>query len=92
MIIAKVVGTVVSTVKHPAYNGWKLLVVQPLNLSESPEEDAFVAIDAAHSGIGDTVLVMREGNGARQIVQDPEAPIISVVVGVVDSVEMVCER
>lgn len=88
MVIAKVIGTVVSTIKHPAYNGWKLLVVQPLNLAGSPEEDAFVAIDAARSGIGDTVLVMREGNGARQIVRDPEAPIISVVVGVVDSVEL----
>lgn len=88
MVIAKVVGTVVSTVKHPAYHGWKLLVVQPRHLAGAAEEESFIAIDAARSGIGDTVLVMREGNGARQITCNPEAPIISVVVGVVDSVEI----
>ncbi len=88
MVIAKVIGTVVSTVKHPAYRGWKLLVVQPLNLPGAPEEESFVAIDEARAGLGDTVLVMREGYGARQIVANLEAPIISVVIGVVDSVEM----
>jgi ethanolamine utilization protein EutN len=88
MVICRVVGTVVSTVKHPAYQGWKLLVVQPMHLPGEAEEEAFLAIDAAHAGVGDAVLVMREGNGARQITGNPEAPIISVVVGVLDSVQM----
>ncbi|OGO43822.1 MAG: hypothetical protein A2Z04_02200 [Chloroflexi bacterium RBG_16_57_9] len=88
MVIAKVIGTVVSTIKHPAYHGWKLLVVQPLNLPGAAEEESIVAIDAARAGMGDTVLVMREGSGARQITRNPEAPIISVVVGVIDSVEI----
>jgi microcompartment protein CcmK/EutM len=88
MIICRVVGTIVSTVKHPAYTGWKLLLVQPLHLEGNAEEDTFIAIDAARAGVGDAVLVMREGSGARQITANPEAPIISVVVGVLDSVHI----
>ena len=88
MIIAKVVGTVVSTIKHPAYKGYKLQVVQPLHLAgQSPDND-FLALDSAHAGVGDTVLVMREGNGARQITQIEDAPIISMIVGILDSVEI----
>ena len=86
MLIARVIGTLVSTIKHPAFHGHKLLLVQPMHLRGKDEEEAFVAIDAAHAGVGDQVLVMREGNSARQIVGDDEAPIISVVVGVLDSV------
>lgn len=88
MVIAKVVGTIVSTIKHSSYHGYKLQLVQPVNLpGESPEE-VFVALDSAHAGVGDTVLVMREGNAARQITQIKDAPIISMIVGIIDSVEM----
>ncbi len=88
MIIAKVVGTVVSTIKHSAYHGYKLQVVQPLHLAEQTPDNAFLALDNAHAGIGDTVLVMREGNGARDITQIKDAPIISMIVGILDSVEI----
>jgi microcompartment protein CcmK/EutM len=47
-----------------------------------------LALDSAHAGIGDTVLVMREGNGARQITQIKDAPIIWMIVGILDSVEI----
>lgn len=89
MIIAKVVGTVVSTIKHPAYHGYKLQIVQPLHLSGQLPDESFLALDSAHAGVGDTVLVMREGNGARDITQIRDAPIISMIVGVLDSVEIV---
>jgi len=88
LIIAKVVGTVVSTIKHPAYYGYKLQVVQPLHLANQPQDGDFLALDTVHAGIGDTVLVMREGNGARQITQIEDAPIISMIVGVLDSVSI----
>lgn len=85
MILAKVVGTVVATVGHPHYKGRRLLVVQPLGLEgEAPDGD-FLALDASHAGVGDTVLVNREGGGARQVLGDPGACVISVIVGVVDS-------
>jgi ethanolamine utilization protein EutN len=88
MVIAKVVGTVVSTIKHPAYQGYKLQVVQPLHLAGQSPDMAFLALDNVHAGVGDTVLVMREGGAARQITQIKNAPIISMIVGILDSVEI----
>ncbi len=88
MILAKVTGTVVTTISHPHYKDRRLLVVQPLvTEGESTEED-FIAIDSTHAGIGDTVLINREGNGARQVLKNPDACIISVIVGIVDSVHI----
>jgi len=88
MILAKVVGTVVTTISHPHYKGRRLLVVQPLMLEGEAEDEDFIAIDNTHAGIGDTVLINREGNGARQVLKNPDACIISVIVGIVDSVQL----
>jgi ethanolamine utilization protein EutN len=85
MILGKVVGTVVTTISHRDYKNRRLLIVQPLVLEgEVPDED-FIALDNSQAGIGDTVLVNREGNGARQVLKNPDACIISVIVGIVDS-------
>ncbi|TLN01153.1 hypothetical protein FDZ74_15990 [bacterium] len=86
MILARVVGTVVTTISHRDYKNRRLLVVQPLALpGETPDED-FIALDNSQAGIGDTVLINREGNGARQVLNNPDACVISVIVGIVDSV------
>jgi ethanolamine utilization protein EutN len=86
MILGKVLGTVVTTISHRDYKNRRLLVVQPLQLpGETPGED-FIALDNTQAGIGDTVLVNREGNGARQALNNPDAAVISVIVGIVDSV------
>jgi len=88
MILARVVGTVVTTISHPSFKNRRLLVVQPLALEgEKPDED-FIALDASHAGIGDTVLINREGGGARLVLNDPGAPVISVIVGIIDSVHL----
>lgn len=88
MILGKVLGTVVTTISHPDYKNRRLLVVQPLCLpGESPSDD-FIALDNTQAGIGDTVLVNREGNGARQVLMNPDACVISVIVGIVDSVHI----
>jgi microcompartment protein CcmK/EutM len=85
MVLGKVIGTVVTTISHKDYKDRRLLVVQPLGLEdEAPDED-FIALDSTHAGVGDTVLVNREGNGARQVLRNPEACIISVIVGIIDS-------
>ncbi len=88
MMLGKVVGTVVTTISHRDYKNRRLLVVQPLVLEgETPSaEDDFIALDNTQAGIGDTVLVNREGNGARQALKNPDACVISVIVGIVDSV------
>jgi ethanolamine utilization protein EutN len=86
VILAKVVGTVVTTIGHRDFKHRRLLVVQPLGLAqETPDED-FIALDNTQAGIGDTVLINREGNGARQVLANPDACVISVIVGIVDSV------
>jgi microcompartment protein CcmK/EutM len=89
LVIAKVVGTVVSTIKHPAFFRWKLLVVQPLHLQDESVDDDFLAIDAAHAGVGDTVLVCQEGNSTRQVMGNPNGPVRSSIVAVIDSLSLV---
>lgn len=85
MILGIVTGTVVTTISHPDFKNRKLLVVQPLVLpGEEPVGD-FIALDTTHAGIGDTVLVNREGNGARAVLNNPDGCVISIVVGIVDS-------
>ena len=90
MVLGKVVGTIVTTISHPHYKNRRLLVVQPLVLEgEQPEpNEDFIALDNTQAGIGDTVLVNREGNGARQALKIPDGAVISVIVGIVDSVHL----
>lgn len=87
MILCRVKGNVVATVKHPTYEGRKLLVVQPLDETGRDAGSSFLAVDLAQAGPGDRVLVMREGNGVRQILRMEKLPIRSVIVGIVDAVE-----
>ena len=76
----------VTTISHPHFKNHRLLVVQPMfTAGENPNED-FIALDNTQAGIGDTVLINREGGGARQVLNNPDACIISVIVGIIDSV------
>ncbi len=86
MIICTVIGDVVSTVKNARFTGKKLLIVQPLNLDNQPEGDAFLAIDTVQAGKGDRVLVMREGGSARIIFEDENIPVQAVITAIVDEV------
>ena len=89
MRLCRVLGNVTATVKHPAFAGRTLLVVQPLDEHGADVGDSFVAIDHAQAGAGDRVLVLTEGNGVRQILkQGDQVPIRSMVVGVVDAVDV----
>lgn len=89
MTLCKVLGPVVATQKHPAFDGRKLLIVQPLDERGGATGKSFLAVDhGSGAGEGDTVLVMREGGGVRQILGDKTLPIRSLIVGVVDAVEV----
>ena len=91
MILGRVTGTVVSTAKHPSYVGYKLLLVQPIDETGAAAGAEFIAVDNAQAGVSDTVLVLKEGNGVRQILAgDPKAtlPILETIVGVVDAVDV----
>ena len=88
MYIAKVIGTVVATIKTPHLDGHKLLLVDQLDL-QGEETGAYdIAVDVVQAGPGDTVLVIDEGNGARQILGLDPGAVRAVVVGVVDEVRI----
>ncbi len=63
------------------------MVVQPLDGDRNPQGQTFLAFDTVQAGVGDLVLVIDEGNSARTILGDPQAPIRAVVVGIVDDIE-----
>ena len=88
MILAKVTGTIVTTISHQDYKNRRLLVVQPLMLAGEKVEGDFIALDNTQAGIGDTVIVNREGNAARSVLNNPDGCVISVIVGIVDSVSI----
>ena len=88
MKIAKVVGTVVSTISAPVFDGQRLLLCDYVDPTGEPTGDYVIAVDVVDAGSGETVLVLDEGNGARQIVEMKIAPIRAVVVGVVDEINL----
>lgn len=86
MKLARAAGTVVSTISSPAYGGRKLLLCDLIDASGRETGDYLIAIDRVGAGVGETVLVLDEGNSARQILEWPDAPVRSVIVGIVDEV------
>jgi ethanolamine utilization protein EutN len=86
MILGTIVGNVVSTMKLDVYGGFKILIVRPVNPDGTEGGSSFLAIDTVQAGAGDMVLVIDEGNSARQIIDEPMAPVRSVIVGIVDDV------
>lgn len=87
MILGRVCGTIHSTINHNFYENRRLLVIDKLGLDGKPTGDYVIAVDWVDSGAGETVLVIDEGNSARQVVDDPMGPIRSIIVGVIDGVE-----
>jgi len=88
MYIGKVIGTVVATIKISHLDGRKLLLVDQLDLHGQETGEYDVAVDVVQAGPGDTVLVIDEGNGARQILGLDPGAIRAVIVGVVDEVAL----
>ena len=86
MILGKVIGNVVSTIKCPDYNNYKLLLVQPVDQAGNSKGKSVLAIDAVQAGVGDTVLVLDEGGSARAALDTEARSIRTVIVGIVDEV------
>ena len=88
MILARVIGNVVATQKDQRYEGGRIMVVRPVNPDGSDAGDELLALDAVDSGVGDMVVVVREGwSASTTATGSPGAAIDSAIVGVVDSVE-----
>lgn len=92
MILARVVGTVVSTQKNRKFEGAKLLLVQPLTLEDTPRGPALLAIDSVGAGITEKVLVVLEGRAAGEALGRKAAPVDAAIVGIVDRVDLAAGR
>ena len=88
MIIGRVCGNIYSTINHEFYDNKRLLIVEPLTVEGKSSGNYLIAIDSVDAGDGETVLVLEEGNSARQIVNDTTAPIRSIIIGIVDDIEI----
>jgi len=85
--IAKVIGPVVSTQKHRKFEGAKLLLVQPLNLDDTPRGVALLAVDGVGAGVSEKVLIVLEGRAAGEALNKKAAPVDAAIIGIIDSVD-----
>jgi microcompartment protein CcmK/EutM len=92
MTLGRVIGTVISTAKLEVLSGYKILMVQPVDPQGKDAGAVTLALDSVQAGVGDTVLVIDEGNSSRMIVGDSMAPIRTMVVGIVDNVNVGGEK
>ena len=87
-MLGTVKGTITSTINHSFYTGKKLLVVEKEDFAGKPG-GYLIAIDGGvGAGVGERVLMIDEGNSARQVVADSKAPLRSIIIGIVDRVDM----
>lgn len=91
MLIARVIGDLTATRKHPTHEGKKILLVQPLELDGSDRGQPVVALDSVNAGVGDRVLLVQDGFAAFSAFGLPPSPIDAAVVGVIDHVEVVSD-
>ncbi len=92
MILCRVTGDCVSTIKNERLRGHRQLILQPVDLdARTPLGDSFLALDVVSAGVSDLVLAIKEGSGARLIFGDDRIPLAAVVVAVVDELSIADE-
>ena len=84
MQLASVIGRVNSTIKHPALNGWRLLVVQPLDQKGGADGDPQIAIDDLGGSVGGKVMITADGSAVRDAMGRSDTPVRFLVIGLVD--------
>ena len=87
MIIGTIRGHIVSTIHHPFYGGKKLLIVEREDFTGKPGGYVIAIDGGVGAGVGERVLVIDEGNSARQVVKDAQAPLRSIIIGIIDRVD-----
>jgi microcompartment protein CcmK/EutM len=86
MQIAKVIGTVVSTQKNRKFEGAKLMLVQPLNMDDTPRGNALLAVDGVGAGVDEKVLVVLEGRAAGEALGRKGTPVDAAIIGIIDTI------
>ena len=84
MLLARVEGSVIATRKHPSFNGWRLVICQPVNITGEPEGTPQVAIDPHGAGLHQRVVISSDGLATRNAVGDDKSPARWMIVGIVD--------
>lgn len=87
MLLARVEGNVTATRKHPSFEGWRLLICQPIGATGEPEGAPQIAIDSHGAGMHQRVVISSDGSEARKAVGDLKSPARWLVVGIVDEKE-----
>ena len=87
MLIARVIGTTVSTIKDEKLEGRKLLILRQTDETGATSGKPYVAVDTVDAGIGDLVLTAT-GSSARQTTVTKDTPVDSVIMSIIDSLEV----
>ena len=92
MILSRVTGSVHATVKDAPLQGERILLTQAIDLAGAVVGRPLLALDRVDAGVGDLVLVNKEGGSARIIFENEETPVQAVIVAVVDGFEIMDEE
>jgi ethanolamine utilization protein EutN len=92
VLIGRVIGAVVATHKHAAFEGAKLLLVQPLDPDNTPRGPALLAVDGVGAGVDERVLIVLEGRAAGETLGRRGAPVDAAIIGIVDQVDLAPEE
>jgi len=84
MLLARVEGNVVATRKHPSFDGWRLIICQPINEGGQAEGVPQVAIDGHGAGMHERVIISSDGAASRKAVGDERSPVRWMIIGIVD--------
>ena len=84
MQLGRVIGHATSTIKHRSLSGWRLVVVQPLNVRREPEADPVVAADSLGASPGQTVVLNSDGKAARELIGHDKSPVRYFVIALAD--------
>ena len=86
MQLGTVIGTLVSTHKHRAFQGAKLLLVQAMDLDGAPRGTPLLTIDGVGAGVGEKVLIVLEGRAAGEALGRKGAPVDAAIIGIIDEI------
>ena len=87
MFLARVEGNLTATRKHPSFEGWRLIICQPISKDGVPEGVPQVAIDAYGAAMHQQVIISSDGLAARKAVGDEKSPARWTIIGIVDEKE-----
>ena len=87
MFLARVEGSVIATRKHPSFEGWRMIICQPINSAGEPEGTPQIALDPHGAGMHQRVVISSDGAAARQAVKNPKSPARWMIIGIVDELK-----